>query len=75
LLTLRIIVRLLDALMALAKQDGGTVVSMKDDWRTIFPPENKCTNFNRHLRLSASASQGKKLGERRSEATLSVYAI
>jgi phosphoglycolate phosphatase-like HAD superfamily hydrolase len=27
-----------DALMAEAKENGWTVVSMKDDWQTIFPP-------------------------------------
>ena len=27
-----------DALMAEAKKDGWTVISMKDDWKTIFPP-------------------------------------
>ena len=27
-----------DALMAEAKKNGWTVVSMKDDWKTIFPP-------------------------------------
>jgi hypothetical protein len=27
-----------DALMAEAKENGWTVVSMKDDWKTIFPP-------------------------------------
>ena len=27
-----------DALMAEAKKDGGTVISMKDEWKTIFPP-------------------------------------
>jgi phosphoglycolate phosphatase-like HAD superfamily hydrolase len=30
-----------DALMAEAKKNGWTVVSMKDDWKTIFPSENK----------------------------------
>jgi hypothetical protein len=30
-----------DALMAEAKKDDWTVTSMKDDWKTIFPPENK----------------------------------
>ena len=30
-----------DALMAEAKQRGWTVISMKDDWKTIFPPEKK----------------------------------
>jgi len=24
--------------MAEAKKDGWTVISMKDDWKTIFPP-------------------------------------
>jgi len=27
--------------MAEAKKNGWTVISMKDDWKTIFPPENK----------------------------------
>ena len=27
-----------DALMAETKKDGWTVISMKDDWKTIFPP-------------------------------------
>jgi hypothetical protein len=27
-----------DALMAEVKKDGWTVISMKDDWKTIFPP-------------------------------------
>jgi haloacid dehalogenase-like hydrolase len=30
-----------DALMAEAKKDGWTVISMKDDWKTIFPSESK----------------------------------
>jgi hypothetical protein len=30
-----------DALMAEAKKDGWTVISMKDDWKVIFPFENK----------------------------------
>jgi len=30
-----------DALMAEAKKNSWTVISMKDDWKTIFPPENK----------------------------------
>jgi hypothetical protein len=30
-----------DALMAEAKKSGWTVISMKDDWKTIFPPEKK----------------------------------
>ena len=30
-----------DALMAEAKKDGWTVISMKDDWKAIFhPPAN-----------------------------------
>jgi hypothetical protein len=24
-----------------AKKNGWTVISMKNDWKTIFPPENK----------------------------------
>ncbi|MEO8350619.1 MAG: HAD family hydrolase [Chthoniobacteraceae bacterium] len=28
-----------DALMATAKKDGWTVISMKEDWKTIFPPQ------------------------------------
>ena len=28
-----------DALMAEAKQNGWTVISMKNDWKTIFPTE------------------------------------
>jgi len=28
-----------DALMAEAKKKGWIVISMKDDWKTIFPPE------------------------------------
>jgi len=27
-----------DALTAEAKKEGSTVISMKDDWKTIFPP-------------------------------------
>ena len=27
-----------DALMVEAKKDAWTVISMKDDWKTIFPP-------------------------------------
>jgi len=27
--------------MAEAKKNSWTVISMKDDWKTIFPPENK----------------------------------
>jgi hypothetical protein len=27
-----------DALMAEAKKDGWTVISMKDGWKTILPP-------------------------------------
>jgi hypothetical protein len=30
-----------DALIAEAKKNGWTVMSMKDDWKTIFPSENK----------------------------------
>ncbi len=30
-----------DALMAEAKEKNWTVISMKDDWKTIFPPESK----------------------------------
>jgi phosphoglycolate phosphatase-like HAD superfamily hydrolase len=30
-----------DALMAEAKKNAWTVISMKDDWKTIFPAENK----------------------------------
>jgi phosphoserine phosphatase len=30
-----------DSLMAEAKKDGWTVISMKDDWKGIFPPEKK----------------------------------
>ena len=30
-----------DALMAEAKKNDWTVISMKDDWKTIFPSENK----------------------------------
>jgi phosphoglycolate phosphatase-like HAD superfamily hydrolase len=30
-----------DALMAEAKKDGWTVISMNDDWKTIFPPAAK----------------------------------
>jgi hypothetical protein len=30
-----------DALMAEAKKNDWTVISMKDDWKTIFAPENK----------------------------------
>jgi phosphoglycolate phosphatase-like HAD superfamily hydrolase len=30
-----------DALMAEAKKDGWTVISMKNDWKMIFPRENK----------------------------------
>ncbi|MES2572662.1 MAG: HAD family hydrolase [Verrucomicrobiota bacterium] len=30
-----------DALMTKAKKDGWTVISMKDEWKTIFPPEKK----------------------------------
>jgi len=30
-----------DALMAEAKKSGWTVISMKNDWKTIFPPEKK----------------------------------
>jgi hypothetical protein len=30
-----------DALMAEATKSGWTVISMKDDWKTIFPPEKK----------------------------------
>jgi len=30
-----------DALMAETKHEGWTVISMKDDWKTIFAPENK----------------------------------
>jgi phosphoglycolate phosphatase-like HAD superfamily hydrolase len=33
--------RFSDALMAEAKKNGWTVVSMKDDWKTIFPPALK----------------------------------
>jgi hypothetical protein len=32
---------LTEALMAEAKKDSWTVISMKDDWKTIFSPENK----------------------------------
>jgi len=28
-------------LMTEAKKDGWTVISLKDDWKTIFPQENK----------------------------------
>jgi hypothetical protein len=30
-----------DALMAEATKRGWTVISMKNDWKTIFPPEKK----------------------------------
>ena len=30
-----------DALMAEAKEKGWTVISMKNDWKTIFPSERK----------------------------------
>jgi hypothetical protein len=30
-----------DALMAEAKKNGWPVISMKDDWKTIFPPDKK----------------------------------
>jgi len=30
-----------DALMTEAKKDGWTVISMKNDWKVIFPFENK----------------------------------
>jgi len=30
-----------DALMAEAKKNGWTVISMKNDWKTIFPFESK----------------------------------
>jgi hypothetical protein len=30
-----------DALMAEAKKNGWTIISMKNDWKTIFPPGNK----------------------------------
>lgn len=30
-----------DALMAEAKKKGWTVISMKDDWKIIFPPEKR----------------------------------
>jgi hypothetical protein len=30
-----------DALMTETKKNAWTVISMKDDWKTIFPAENK----------------------------------
>lgn len=35
-----------DALMAEAKENGWTVVSMKDDWKTIFPAITKQLDFS-----------------------------